>query len=239
MRHYLVVTYLGLMLAGCSTTYDVPRNPHTDGFLDAQEGIEGRTVLVSLMDSTVLELTSAALLTDTITGFNQTSGIETAYPLREVAAIRAYDAWRGAGRGFLQGAIIFGSVGLLGGVAAMEPGKFLAPQDAGDVATLAAVGAAYGGLLGGVLGALTFSPYDYRFQPLEGGIRKRQAPAVPAVRLSQSITLRLTSFQDETPDQVCIMWNRKRLWLPKSEVRIEREGEHILLTVPEKLLEKD
>ncbi len=35
------------------------------------------------------------------------------------------------------------------------------------------------------------------------------------------------------------MWNRKRVWLPKSEVNIERDGNYILLTVPERLLEAE
>ena len=91
----------------------------------------------------------------------------------------------------------------------------------------------------GLIGAVAFSPYHYEFHSVSGGEGTHKPPPLPPVRLSESLTLRLNSFQDETPNRVCIMWNGKRLWLPKSEVEIERDGEYILLTVPAKLLNEE
>ena len=230
MKPCPVLSCLGLILAGCSTTYDVPRDTRTDAFEEARESIDGRSIQVTRVRGAAIMLDSASLIADTIAGLAQETCMRVALPLTGVNTIMVSNSGRGILRGTLQGAAIVGGSALVLGIAvAASPQEGLVQFDAGAAGLLTLAGVVSGALLGGVYGAVGFSTYTYTVDEWNEDDSKP----------SKSRRLFLRSFQDETPGAVCIAYRGKLIWLPKSEVKIERDGEYILLTVPERLLDGD
>ena len=223
MKPYLALTCLGPLLAGCSTTYDVPRDPQAEAFLTAQEEMLGESADVQLVAGQTIRLDSIVLQHDKLVGHEIGIGSQVEVPLKEVYEIAVTSVGRGVGRGMLQGmAVLGGSALVLGIAAAATPQKGLVQFDAAAVGLLMGVGVMSGMLLGGAYGAVGFSKYRYTVEQWNEGDTQQ----------SNRRRLWVSSFQDETPSRVCILYGGKLVWLPKSGITIEQDGERIKLTVP-------
>jgi len=113
MKHYLFVCCLGLMLlGGCSTTYDIPREPTSPEFLEAIGELEGRTAMVYLFNGQTIELNSVTLQKDVLFGAIPGSDSLLELPLNEIQTVAVEDYGRGAGRGALLGLAIGTAIAL-------------------------------------------------------------------------------------------------------------------------------
>jgi len=228
MKHHLLVIGLGLMLASCSSTTEISRRPSELELSEINREIRDLKVRVTTIYGNTVHLDSAYLHSDGIVGVHQETGTRIDIPQREISKFYSYGGFNsgGAWKGALLGALGGGLVGVVHQLA-WSLGSWDRDFDEAPSYYLFA-GIVGGGLIGGLIGGVESSDY-YTY----GEIESKE----PDVRPPKMITLKLTTFQDETSDQVCIMWSGKSVWLPRSEIKIEREGEYILLTVPERLLE--
>lgn len=252
-----------LGVAACFAQMRIPANPQPDELLQINQCIEGFHLEVVLNDGQTLVLSSPKLWPETLIGVDGRSGTwtqifhdrivvfspvprsgaafcmgDTLTPNHRTTSsqdqlspkdLASVERWKPIdGERILAHSLIGAAAGIGAGVVlmGMAEGFFGNSPPADEVLPFFA-------LLGtarGALGSMVPPPPRYQL-PL--------SLVFPGVERSKPITLKLTSFPAERLDQVCIMWNGKRLWLSKSEVNVERDREYILLTVPERLLEDE
>lgn len=264
MKRCLALASLGLLgAATCFAQMRIPANPLPDELLQINQSIEGCHLEVMLNDGQTVVLSSAKVWPETLIGVDERNGtwtqifhdrimILSPLPRGEAALTRGdrltsehctisspdqlppegfevAEQWKQIdGERIIAHSLVGAATGAVSGALALGicKGAFGFTLPAGQMIGL-------GALIGASRGALeSMVPPAPRY-PLPLSL------VFPGVERSTPITLKLTSFQAETVDQICIRWNGKRLWLSKSEVNIERDDEYTLLTVPEKLLEAE
>ena len=236
MKLYPALSCLGLFLAGCTTTTELSRSPDENTLAEVNNRLSGSEVEVSYVDGRKVLLDSANLVSDCIIGLHQESGSQVEISQADIQSFQARPSLdpAGAGLGALIGAVSVGVTTYLVGISLMDAIPLaVSPQT--NLAPYVTAGVFVGGVVGGVVGGHPSSEIYTFDTPAAGEPTKQADGSVP----SKMVTLQITSIQEETPDQICIKWNGRPVWLPRSEAKIQRVGEHNLLTVPARLLTEE
>jgi len=263
MKRYFLLCSMGLLLAiSCYAQAIIPQDVDEMGALEINHRLRGRTVEVTLVDGHKVLLQSAEVWPEVVVGLNQERGTWEEIPRNEIShlallaradqptaesngldaeefvSIETCDApddfnLSGAIDGAITGAKWGAFIGGLGD-AAVSFGDGIRQGLGGSHHPRSAcyhdVGLTVGMLAGFFIGGSSSSIKLEHHNAIVGNIK----PASSADRKTMLVRRFLLG---ETPDHICTVRNGRILWLPKSEIKIEREGEDILLTVPEKLLE--
>ena len=209
MKTMTILCLVSLLLSqGCSTMHYVPRDPWAREFVLANGDIEGLDI--KTVGGSRLKLDRPTLRADTLSGYDHDTHAVVAFPLSDVDQI----ALTSVARGVVRGADI-----------GFPSGEYMA--------------------FGAMVGAITLSTETYKFveevDPRLGNethYAPDEDPRLRGLLPSEVITLESWPLQDETPEAVSILWDRKPLWLSKSRIKFERlSGGLGNLTVPRSLLE--
>jgi hypothetical protein len=222
-----------LFLTGCSTTYNVREDP--EEFRDLRGDLYLKSSTVRLLSGETLSLDSTVLLATSVVGVATVDGSRQELPLSQVKEISTSHVGRGLWRGARSGLLVGASIGLVAGAASPVGNGFFSSPTRGASLMAGGVAGALGGLFYGAIAGVAFMStehFQFNEQPASKEELLRRGVNSPVV------TLRFTSPPEETADAVCITWQKRSIWLPKSRIVIERIENGCVLTVPEQLLEK-
>ena len=162
MKLYLALTCPGLLLAGCSTTYDVPRDWRTVQFTEAREALNGNTVEIDASSGHTITLDLAQFRPTTLVGVYRSDSLVT-LRLGEVREVFVTSYGRGARRGAMGGAVISGVLGLAYVGLLAGAFDFHGRVDGADLSLFVLGCAGVGAVVGAAIGVAAFSTDHYRF----------------------------------------------------------------------------
>jgi hypothetical protein len=221
-------------LAGCSTTYYVPRAHEAEEFVDVREKVHLRHATVTLVDGTEVPIDSTSLHSDSISGMKKDTRIPQVWPLSQVREITIRHFGRGARRGALNGLIWGGALGLAVGVdARTDPVLAQSGEDASLVVVTFAFCGAY---VGAMVGMGVLSTEHYEFSEDAAATFSSQETKHWGGRNPRNV-LEVEKFLAETDSTVTIRWQEKMVKLPKAEITIEKTEKGYRITVPVRLLQ--
>jgi hypothetical protein len=226
-----IVILVALSWAGCSTVNYIPEDPRDPRFELARKNLGGKSGILKPVyrhefDVSNLELSNDSLL---YSGQDSSQRLSISFPaLYKVTLMRPTS---GAILGGFNGLVVGAVFGLLSAAVAGLNQLYGGGYSGMEAAPRVALGAGIGVVLGAIIGVVNPPTDTYYFGSLED-----PAPPEPRI-LPSSVKLDMPLLPEEKQDAVRIVWNGRDIWLQKSDIKIERKGDGIWLTIPGHLLE--